>query len=94
MAMRFVFDVFALLLLFLCIVIAVNGGALPPKVFNVVKYGAVADGKTDNTQVSSSLSSSLSSKRNTDYSRIEVDLFYKKKILINFYKIDSFGFCQ
>lgn len=54
MAMRCVLDIFLLILLFFCIIIAVNGGELPPKVFDVVKYGAVPDGKTDNTQVSSS----------------------------------------
>ncbi|KAG8363114.1 hypothetical protein BUALT_BualtUnG0003000 [Buddleja alternifolia] len=47
MAMRCGFDIFVLLL-FLCI-IGVNS-AIPPKIFDVVKYGAIADGKTDNTK--------------------------------------------
>ncbi|KAK6142233.1 hypothetical protein DH2020_022581 [Rehmannia glutinosa] len=49
MAIRCVFDILVPLFLFLCIVIVVNG-ALPSKTFNVVKYGAIADGNTDNAQ--------------------------------------------
>ncbi|KAK6142252.1 hypothetical protein DH2020_022600 [Rehmannia glutinosa] len=49
MALRCVFDILVPIFLFLCIVIVVNG-ALPSKTFNVVKYGAIADGNTDNAQ--------------------------------------------
>ncbi|KAH6836458.1 hypothetical protein C2S53_016517 [Perilla frutescens var. hirtella] len=51
MATKFAFNISALpILLLLCIVIAVSSHALPPKVFNVLNYGAVGDGKTDNAQ--------------------------------------------
>lgn len=50
MAMRFVCNFCELVLLFLFVVV-INGLDLPPKVFNVINYGAVADGETDNTQV-------------------------------------------
>ncbi|KAL8506268.1 hypothetical protein ACS0TY_017225 [Phlomoides rotata] len=51
MAMRFVFSISGrlIILLFLCVVV-INGRDLPPKVFNVINYGAIADGETDNTQ--------------------------------------------
>ncbi|KAG8386715.1 hypothetical protein BUALT_Bualt03G0177800 [Buddleja alternifolia] len=48
MATRYCLEIVVLLLL-LPISIAVNG-VLPPKFFDVIKYGAVADGKTDNSQ--------------------------------------------
>lgn len=40
-----------LLPLLLPTLIAAHGKDLPPKFFNVVRYGAVADGATDNSQV-------------------------------------------
>lgn len=40
-----------LFVLFLSILVVVNGD-FPPKSFDVIKYGAVANGKTDNSQVS------------------------------------------
>lgn len=36
---------------FLFRVFEANDTALPPKFFNVLDYGAVADGKTDNSEV-------------------------------------------
>ncbi|GFP78743.1 exopolygalacturonase [Phtheirospermum japonicum] len=48
MAIRLFLDILVPLVLLLCTLIVVNG-ALPPKTFDVVKYGAIAHGKTDNT---------------------------------------------
>ncbi|KAL7103925.1 hypothetical protein ACP275_08G211300 [Erythranthe tilingii] len=50
MAKKCVLDILVTLLLFNCILLAVNGHSLPPKIFDVVKYGAVSDAKTDNTK--------------------------------------------
>ncbi|KAK4487139.1 hypothetical protein RD792_006454 [Penstemon davidsonii] len=49
MTMKYSFEIVVLLLFFLSIK-SVNGN-LPPKIFDVTKYGAVANGKIDNTQV-------------------------------------------
>ncbi|KAL0362529.1 UNVERIFIED_CONTAM: Exopolygalacturonase [Sesamum calycinum] len=38
------------LLLFLSILVHVSGGPLPPRSFDVTKYGAVANGRTDSTR--------------------------------------------
>lgn len=49
MATRFAFNISAILILVLAV--TVSSHSLPSKFFNVVNYGAIGDGKKDNTQV-------------------------------------------
>ncbi|KAL0306717.1 UNVERIFIED_CONTAM: Exopolygalacturonase [Sesamum radiatum] len=49
MAAKCLHDPF-IILLFLSILVHVSGGPLPPRSFDVTKYGAVANGRTDSTR--------------------------------------------
>ncbi|KAL6543364.1 hypothetical protein OROHE_010884 [Orobanche hederae] len=50
MAVRCVFSNLVLQVVLLLSIVIIVSCALPPKTFDVVNYGAIADGKTDNTQ--------------------------------------------